>query len=69
MSKLNVVPLALRTQMMDQRMRMNFAVYVKVLTEPMNSHSVSPSKEMGDCARQRKKSPSSAGIELTELSL
>ena len=51
-------------EMMDRRM--NSAVYVKVLNEPINFLlSVSPSKEMGECMRQRKKSLTSAGIEPT----
>ena len=46
---MNAVSLALRTQ------RINTAVYVKVLSEPMNfSLSDSPSKEMGDRTRLRK---------------
>ena len=52
-----VVPrVALRTQLlMDQRT--NSKVYVKVLNESMNIVlSISPSKEMGDCSRQRKTS-------------
>ena len=44
---MNVVPLALMTQMMDQRI--NSTVYVVVLSEPMNlSLNVSPSKETGN---------------------
>ena len=47
--------------MIDQRI--NSAVYVKVLSEPMNFLlSVSPSKEMGDRKRQRKKRMTSAGF-------
>ena len=42
---------------MDQRI--NSVVYAKV--NPL----ISPSKEMGDRTRQRKKSPTSAGIEHT----
>ena len=39
--------------MMDQRI--NSAVYVKVLSKPMNFQlSVSPRKEIGDCTRHRK---------------
>ena len=40
------------------------AVYVVVLSEPMNFPvSISPSKKMGDHTRQRKKSLTSVGIE------
>ena len=48
--------------MMGQRI--NSVVYVVVLSEPLNFPlSVSPSKEMEDHTRQRKESPTSAGIE------
>ena len=47
---MNVVLLVLMTQMMDQRI--NSAVYIKVLSEPMNFPlSVSPSKKMEDRIR------------------
>ena len=49
--------------MMDQRI--SSAVYVKVLIEPMKIlPGVSPSKEMRDRMRHRKKSFTSAGIEI-----
>ena len=61
---MNVVPQALRTIMIDQRV--NSEVYVQVLSEPMKFlQSVSSSKETGDCSRQRRKSLTSAGIETT----
>ena len=44
---MNIVPLALWTQMMDQRI--NFVVYVRVPNEPMNFLlRVRPSKERKD---------------------
>ena len=51
--QMNVVLLALTTQMMDQRI--NSTVYVKVLSEPMKFPlGISPSKEVGDCTKQKK---------------
>ena len=50
---MNVGPLALMMQMMDQRI--NSAVYVVVLSEPVNFPlSVRHSNEMGDRMKQRK---------------
>ena len=59
---MNVVPLELMTQMMGQRI--NSAVYVVLLSEPMNFPLlVRHGKEMGDCMKQRKEYPTSPGIE------
>ena len=53
---MDVVPLlALIIFMVNLRITCNSAVYVEVLSEPINFPlSFNPSKEMGDCTRQRK---------------
>ena len=54
--------LDLGSQMMEQRINSEVYMYVEVLNKPMNFPLIiSPSKEMGDRMRQRKRSDSRQG--------